>query len=239
MNDGQEIKLFKFKQFKLSHHNSTMKVGTDGLLLGSWADVSNDKRILDVGTGCGLIALMLAQRNTDAQIDAIDIDEQSVNEANLNFLTSQWKNRVMAFEASVQEFEPKQKYDHIVSNPPFFENGSPSPVYERHYARHTETLPLKVLIKNADRLLNVEGMLSVIIPNEIEIAFVENGFKNGLHLIRRTLFHSKQDNKPERSMLCLSKIKKPIIENTLVHYNQDGSWTEGYKNLTQDYHIKL
>lgn len=239
MNANNFRKRFKFKQFALTHHNSTMKVGTDGVLLGAWAEVHENNRILDVGTGCGLIALMAAQRNNIGIVDAIDIDSASIEEAKSNFDASPWATRLNAIQTSIQDFHPEKKYDHILSNPPFFEHGTSSPLSQRHKARHTITLPTNDLVVHASRLLTDNGMLSVIVPYDIEPLLVNNGEENGFFLIRKTLFYSKQGNKPERSLLCLSKTKNNLKSDSLVHYNDDGSWTEGYKILTRDYHIKL
>ncbi|MTI39641.1 tRNA1(Val) (adenine(37)-N6)-methyltransferase [Fulvivirga lutimaris] len=239
MNANNSRKRFKFKQFELTHHNSTMKVGTDGVLLGSWVEVHENKNILDVGTGCGLIALMAAQRNSNGIIDAIDIDGPSIEEAKSNLDASPWKTRLNAIQTSLQDFEPEKKYDHILSNPPFFESGTISPVSERHKARHTVTLPINELITHTYRLLTNNGRLSVIIPCNLEPQLANYGEEKGFFLIRKTLFYSKKGNKPERSLLCLSKIEQNLEPNNLVHYNDDGTWTEGYKNLTKDYHIKL
>lgn len=239
MNAKASRKRFKFKQFELYHHNSSMKVGTDGVLLGAWANVKEANNILDVGTGCGLIALMAAQRNSEAHIDAIDIDRSSVQEANTNFELSPWKHRMNAIESSIQDFNHNLRYDHILSNPPFFLDGTSSPVDKRHKARHTITLPVNELIEHAVRLLNSTGKLSVIIPTSLEQQLIEISLMYQLHLIKRTLFYSKRGNKPERSLLCLSKTQQSLTEDTLIHYNSDGAWTDDYKNLTSTYHINL
>lgn len=216
-----------------------MKVGTDGVLLGAWAEVHDSKNILDIGTGCGLIALMAAQRSSSAIIDAIDIDNSSVEEARSNFKASPWGKRMNAYHSSLQDLNPQQKYDHILSNPPFFTHGTKSPTAARERARHTVALPINELVKHAVRLLDDNGKLSVIIPYDIETDFLNYCDQAGLYLKKKTLFYSKYGNKPERSLLCISKMKCKTEEDSIVHYNEDGIWSDDYKALTKDYHIKL
>lgn len=155
---------FRFKRFKVSHGQSSMKVGADAVLLGAWAPALMPRKILDVGTGCGLIALMLAQRFPDARILAIDIHEPSVAEAALNFANSPWPCRL---EARLAEFPLgiiDKKFDLIVSNPPFFDAGVASPASPREIARHVGSLSPLVLIQNAVHLLNPGGSLAMIFP---------------------------------------------------------------------------
>ena len=132
--------MFRFKQFTVCDERSAMKIGTDGVLVGAWADVEDDWRILDVGTGTGLIALMLAQRNASAKIVGIDISHEAVEEARDNFSRSPWATRLSAIEGDVCGFEGSEKFDHIVSNPPYFVDSLHSPDALRTMARHTSSL---------------------------------------------------------------------------------------------------
>lgn len=156
---------FKFKQFAVHHDRSSLKVGTDAVLLGAWADVADAKRILDIGTGSGVIALMLAQRSS-AQIDAIDIDEESTKQAQENFLDSSWSNRLKAYNISLNDFTAtaRAKYDLVVSNPPYFTDSFKPTDPQRFSARHNDQLPINELAENTAKLLSPTGRFCVILP---------------------------------------------------------------------------
>lgn len=233
--------IFRFKQFDLRHGNSSMKVGTDAVLLGAWANVNNSERILDIGTGCGIIALMLAQKNNVAQIDAIDIDKSSVHEAGINFSNSPWNNRLNVFQCSIQSYKPRFKYDHIVSNPPFFTEGTSSPVDQRHSARHMDKLSFLELIIHSELLMVKGGSLSLIIPTSQSENCIDLANSSGLKLSRRLTFYPKKDVVAERSLMTFVKTDQKIItqEETLIHYDELNNWTEDYKILTKEFHLKL
>jgi len=157
---------FQFKQFRIVQERSAMKVGMDGVLIGAWADVSDTANILDVGTGTGLIALMMAQRSPLASIDAIEIDQQAFKESVLNVNESPWNDRIKVTCISFQEFlkRPEKKYDLIISNPPYFSNGVKAPDLIRSRARHDDELPLNELIAGIAQLLNARGSAALILP---------------------------------------------------------------------------
>lgn len=239
MAKGESI--FRFKQFDVIHGNGSMKVGTDALLLGAWVNVDGCERILDIGTGCGVIALILAQKNQDAYIDAIDIDENSIEETRMNFEKSPWKENLRAYHTNLQSFNPLHKYNHIVSNPPFFTKGTSSPIEQRHSARHMDKLTFHELIEHSGRLLDEEGQLSLIIPVNQSHDCIEFALKSNLQLARRLMFYPKKESKPERSILTFIKRNEilKVEEETLIHYNELNEWTEDYKTLTKEFHIKL
>ncbi len=234
----EEPRTFQFKQFNIIHQHSAMKVGTDGVLLGAWVDLADAKRILDVGTGSGLIALMAAQKNDHSLIDAIDNENGAVKEAQLNIAVSPWPERIKAHHIPLQQFNPNYLYDHIVSNPPFFKNGSASPVVNRHNARHTNTLTYDELLCHATRLLHAEGKFSIIAPSTECDLMLELALKNRLHLIRKATFASRKNKKPVRVLLCFSKDQRIIDEEHIIHYNEDNSWSEQYRALTRNFYIK-
>ncbi|MEQ8927660.1 MAG: methyltransferase [Fulvivirga sp.] len=231
--------IFQFKQFEVSHRNSSMRVGTDAVVLGAWADISNQKKILEVGTGCGIISLMIAQRNADAIIDAIDIDEGSVEEARLNFNRSPWSKRLSVCKNSFQSFEPNQKYDHIISNPPFFESGTKSPVNKRQNARHTNMLTFEELIKNTKKLLAENGKLSLIIPFEEQERMYDVIERQQLNIHKKLNFKAKETTKIERVLLTIGSNTTEKEELSMYQYNADGTWSSDYKNLTKDFYLKL
>lgn len=147
------LDVFQFKQFSVRHAKSGMKVGTDSVLLGAWADFVARNRILDVGAGTGILALMAAQRNADAMVDAVEIDAVAAEEALQNAENSAWGGRIKIFECDFLRFESGSKYDYIVSNPPFFDSGERAPDARRAMARHTDTLPFSEFFGRCKSLL--------------------------------------------------------------------------------------
>ncbi|MTI24555.1 methyltransferase [Fulvivirga kasyanovii] len=232
---------FDFKQFSIKQECSAMKVGTDGVLLGAWTNVTGSKTVLDIGTGTGLIALMIAQRNPVASIHAIEIDQASAAEALTNVSHSPWADRVKVFHESIQDFSAHatHAYDLIVSNPPFFNSGTASPSANRHQARHTGQLPQKDLIQTVAGLLSDQGRFSVIIPVTESDNFISMAADYGLHPCHITTFFPKAHKPSERHLIEFTRTEGPAREDRLVQYLEHGEWTEGYKNLTRDFHIKL
>ena len=153
---------FQFKQFTIRQEKCAMKVGTDGVLLGAWADVTQARRLLDIGTGTGLIAIMAAQRNPELIIDAIEIDPAAFEQARENANNTPWRERIHIFQGKVQTFAPAYKYDTIVCNPPFFINSTKNPALNRTLARHCETLSHEDILQVSYHLLLPEGKLCVI-----------------------------------------------------------------------------
>ena len=229
---------FRFKQFAIEDSKCAMKVGTDGVLLGCWSPTGT--RILDVGTGSGLIARMLMQRCPEAQVDAIDIDPAAVEQAR--------ENGVNAYHSSLQEWPNHKykisniKYDVVVSNPPYFQNSLKNPDKGRQLARHTDTLSYAELIHHSARLLKPEGQLALILPAEAEqevrtLAVSENLFPT---LITRVF---SKESKPARRVLLafshcpISNIQYPIIEDTLVLEDDKGSRSRPYQDLCRDFYL--
>lgn len=230
---------FDFKQFSLSNDISAMKISTDGVLLGAWADVRNKKRILDVGTGTGLIALMLAQRNDNALITALDIDDNAFKEATLNTENSPWKDRVNVPHCDFKQFASSEKYDLIVSNPPYFNNGIKAPDSSRATARHNDTLEYSDIIKATQFLLSESGIISLIAPadrlDDISYEATVNGFK--IHRI--TTVFNKPGAKPIRILVEFGKEDKISERKTLYIRNENNQYSQEYKTLTKDFYINF
>lgn len=218
-----------------------MKVGTDGVLLGAWTNVTGSKTVLDIGTGTGLIALMIAQRNPVASIHAIEIDQDSAAEASANVSRSPWADRVKVFHESIQNFSAlaTHAYDLIVSNPPFFNSGTASPSANRHQARHTIQLPQKDLIQSVTGLLSDQGRFSVIIPVTESDHFIGMAAACGLRPSHITIFFPKAHKPSERHLIEFTRTEGSTTQDQLVQYLEHGEWTEEYKNLTRDFHLKL
>ncbi|MBR6829235.1 MAG: methyltransferase [Paludibacteraceae bacterium] len=215
-----------------------MKVGTDGVLLGAWAPVSELKiknsklRILDVGTGSGLIARMLMQRCPEAEVEGIDIDEAAVEQAR--------ENGVKAFVSSLQNWQGS--YDLIVSNPPYFQNSLKNPDEGRKAARHTDTLSYAELVHHSARLLTEHGQLALILPAEVENEIRQLAAVENLFLTHVTRVYSKENKKPKRVLLAFEKLKiknyeLKISEDTLILEDEKGGRSAAYSELCKEFYL--
>ena len=216
-----------------------MKVGTDAVLLGASVDVSGAGNILEIGTGCGVIALMLAQRS-QAIIDAIDIDEASVIQARQNAEASPWKDRMQFIHSSLQDYSLKSKklYDTVVCNPPYFSRSLKSPVKTRNVARHNDTLTFTELVDISAKLITDTGSLWVILPvNEFD-DFLEDARSHRFHIHYIMKITSIEDRAFQRMILQLRKIPpNTIIERQLAIKSADKSYTSEYKELTGEFYL--
>lgn len=233
--------MFHFRQFSLEDKFSAMKVGTDAVLLGSWAQPENPGRILDIGTGCGIIALMMAQR-TEAYIDAVEIDQQAAEEAHKNAKNSPWPARINIFHSSFQSFSEKSEilYDLIISNPPFFSNSLKSPDKNRNLSRHNDVLPVCVFIEGASTCLDEVGKLSVIVPAQDEFTWKTEAAKYRLFPIRSCVVMPREGKAAARVMMEFTR--KAIGGETrevLFIRDAEGKYTQSYIDLTYDFYLGL
>ncbi|MBR0296054.1 MAG: methyltransferase [Paludibacteraceae bacterium] len=228
---------FRFKQFEVCHAGCAMKVGTDGVLLGAWA--SCQQRILDVGTGSGLIALMLAQRFEAAQIDAVDIDGDAVRQATDNFAHSKWSNRLHCRQIAVQDLAKEDvRYDAIVSNPPYFVDSLKNPNLQRQTARHTDTLSYEELLASCEHLLTADGVLSLILPAESEQVVLETAKSVGLYPTRLVHVYSKPGKPVKRILLELQKRNdQPCEESHFYIESATSPRSDEYTALTKDFYL--
>ncbi len=233
-------KLFHFKKFSVRHDRSSMKVGTDGVLLGAWVDVTNASHILDVGTGTGIIALMLAQRTKPSvQIEAIEIDQHASEDANENFISSHWSERLTLHHDPVQNFTSSKQFDLIVSNPPYFISSFKPPHAQRTVARHTESLSFIDLINAAKRLLSEKGKLNVVLPYTEGLQFIVLATENGFYCSKKWSFRARKEKPIERWLLEFSKDKTSPEEGEILLYSSGEEWSEGYQKLTKEFYLKL
>lgn len=217
-----------------------MKVGTDGVLLGAWVENNGEKRILDVGTGTGLVALMLAQRFPRAMIKGIDIEKDAVEEAKENVELSPWQDRLAAEQVSLQNYANRgEHFDLVVSNPPYFTNGTQSPSITRHRARHSETLSYTDLAQCSERVLNPGGTLAVILPAPSRDTFVEQAKRCDLYLWRILNFRPKPSKEIERVLLQFGRTQESIRKENLCQYDEAGKWSSAYQALTKEYYLNL
>ena len=217
-----------------------MKVGTDGVLLGAWADVAEDANILDVGTGSGIIAIMAAQRNASAHVTALDIDADAVVQAQANIKASEWGNRIVCKHIDIKEYRSDAKFDHIISNPPYFIENTHSPNPQRNAARSVESLPFRELVSSAERLLKVGGKLSVVLPTESASLFRYEAFER-LWLSRLCSVITVDGDAPKRMLMEFVYTDKPLMPRCeeLSIQHRDGSYSLKYRELTKDFYLNF
>jgi tRNA1Val (adenine37-N6)-methyltransferase len=216
-----------------------MKLGTDSVLLGAWAKTNKVKKILDIGTGTGVIALMLAQR-TDAEIDAIDIEYAAHVQAKENFLESKWHHRLKSFHCSLQEFSPSKKYDLIISNPPYFLLPKSHKEKEGMQARYTHLLSFGDLAEHVVRLLASKGKFYVIFPIYEGTIFTNEAEKKKLYLTNYVWVKTTNRKKfPKRILMEFGFSENKDMDDSMVIIQAENKFTEEYKNLTRDYFLQF
>ncbi len=232
---------FQFKQFLVRQQKTAMKVGTDGVLLGAWVNVQNEQKILDIGTGTGVIALMMAQR-TSAQITGIEIEKNAADEARENCQNSPWPDRIKIKYVSFQEFafRSDEKFDVIVSNPPFFENDQKSADGKLAIAKHSDFLTFDELLFGAEKLLTSEGKLAIILPVIQAERFLEKAKKTGLYLFRLTKIKPTPDKEVNRYLMEFSKKNTELKNDCLTIFEKDARhFSKPYQNLTKDFYLNF
>jgi tRNA1Val (adenine37-N6)-methyltransferase len=237
-------KAFQFKEFKIEQDRCAMKIGTDGVLLGAWASLEHQPdSILDIGTGTGLIALMLAQRSPALLIDALEIDEDAYEQAVDNFEQSNWGDRLFcyhaAFDEFVEEMQDEEKYELIISNPPFYAEDYTSENASRNKARFAEALPFSELVEGVSKLLHPEGEFNTIIPYKEEKDFLALASEFGLSPNKITRVRGNETSAIKRSLLSFSFKEIDLQENELIIEISRHNYTEAYKNLVKDFYLKL
>ncbi len=245
---------FRFKQFTVWHDRCAMKVGTDGVLLGAWAGPGrpggmsggSPQTILDIGTGSGLVALMLAQRFPEAQVTGIDSDAEAAAQARENFAVSPWPQRLRAAHISLQEFcrgtaatAAARRFDLVVSNPPFYDTTLTSPDPLRTAARHTGGLTHEELLLLSAGLLSDTGVFSLIVPSESEKSILRLADRSRLHLHRLTRVYSKPSSRPRRILASFGRQQLPQpLEDSLTLTDTDGTRSPEHIRLTRDFYLE-
>lgn len=230
---------FTFQKFTIHQDRCAMKVGTDGVLLGAWAH--GGKRILDIGTGTGLVAIMMAQRFADAHVTAVEIDHNAALQACDNASCSPFASRIGIVETSVQNFDVygTQLFDSIVSNPPFFTDSLKNPDSQRATARHADTLPYRDLFTAVKRLLAEDGEFSAIIPSDCLTSFIAEAYLAHLVPIRRLAIRTTPRKQPKRHLVSFGHTSSAsnATNEELCLMNPDGSRSDWYINLTSDFYL--
>ena len=233
---------FKFKEFEIHQDRCAMKIGTDGVLLGAWVSLENEpSNILDIGAGTGIITLQLAQRSKAETIDAVEIDDDAYEQCTENLENSPWGDRVFCYHASVQEFaiEIEEKYDLIITNPPFYSEDYKTESKARDKARFNDALSFEHLIASVGKLLSEEGIFALIIPRKEEDNFIELASEVGLSPERICRVRGTQNSKVKRSMIALSfRSTKAIFEELIIETSRH-EYTEEYIKLVKDFYLKM
>lgn len=232
--------MFRFKHFTIDDSRTAMKIGTDGVLIGAWADVEQDGEILDVGTGSGIIAIMAAQRNAKAHITALDIDADAVAQTRENVEATAWGERIEPLCEDVKSFASDRQFDHIISNPPYFVERTLSPNPQRSVARSAESLPFAELVACAERLLKEGGKLSVVLPVESASLFRYAAFER-LWLRRLCSVVTVEGDAPKRVLMEFVRASEPLMPRCeeLTIQLGDGSYSSKYRALTKDFYLNF
>ena len=230
---------FKFKQFTIEQGSCAMKVGTDGCLLGGWFDCSQSQRILDVGTGSGLIAIMAAQR-CNAMVTGIEIDNEAALQAKDNVKNSPWCDRVEIIKKDLLEYVPEELFDTIVSNPPYFVNSMKCDDASRTLARHSDSLGSEEFFACADRLLAPHGKVSIVIPCDIVEEWRRSANGYGFVASRLAYIKTTPRKAPKRVLLEFSRGNAvECIESTLVLENSPGVYSKEAQDILRDFYLKI
>ncbi|MGB1971113.1 MAG: tRNA1(Val) (adenine(37)-N6)-methyltransferase [Flavobacteriaceae bacterium] len=232
--------LFHFQQFSVRQCASAMKIGTDGVLLGAWSEIQpKAKTVLDIGTGTGLIALMLAQRFPEVTIDALEIDQGAANEAAFNFNKSPWSDRLMIIHCALEDFTVQRanKYDHIICNPPFYKGSYPIKNPARDLARNNRSLTYDKLFNTVKNLLSESGTFSLITPVDAVDAVCLNAEQAQLHLTRQTLVRGHRDSKFKRALMTFSRQEQERVSKTLTLEVTRHQRTTAHQKLVADFYL--
>lgn len=233
--------MFSFKQFTIQDSVCAMKVGTDGVLLGAWADMHSpvpNPEILDIGTGSGLIAIMLAQRFDSAHIDAIDIDSSAIQQTNENVNDCPFASRISAWEIDLGMMNETKKYNLIVSNPPFYQEDTSCPDTKRDTARHTSSLPFDTLLSKASALLDTDGTFCVIVPTSAATELIGSSALYGLYLYKKTDIHTTTRKPAKRTLLAFTHNRNvDSLLSKLFLRDESNEISQEYRKLTEDFYL--
>lgn len=237
--------MFQFKQFSIRQEQSAMKVGTDSILLGAWAEFENDsRRILDIGAGTGILSLMLAQRFSKAKIDAVEIEQNAFDECTWNFEHSNWRNRLSVFHYSIQEFiemnnSSLRRYDAIISNPPFFNETILPTSKGRLMARNTLSLSFEDLVTSVSKLVKEDGLFATIIPYSSELQFRNICESKGLHLKKCCRVKGTPNTEIKRSLLLFTFEKRSPEITEISIENSRHNYTKAFIEITKDFYLNF
>ena len=228
---------FRFKRFMVNQGDCAMKVGTDGVLLGAWADIPQGCSVLDIGTGTGVIALMAAQRGA-GKVVAIEIDAAAAVQAAANASQSEWADKIEVVTADVAGYHSDIRFERILSNPPYFRDSLRCPDSGRNTARHNDSLSYEVLIRCSVGLLSDDGLLCVVLPFDAAGTFVRCAQTAGLCLVRRTDVVTAPGREPKRSLMSFSVTHAQPLTDVLCIRDSNGTESAEYIELVRDFYLK-
>lgn len=235
-------KPFTFKQFSVNQDRCAMKIGTDGVLLGAWTSIRhNPFNVLDIGSGTGILSLMIAQRSKAEQIEAIEIDDDAYEQCSENFENSPWNDRLFCYHASLIEFveEVEDTFDLIICNPPFYSEDYKSENKSRDLARFNDAMPFKHIIYAVDHLLAEDGLFSIIIPKKEENGFIKLASTVGLNTQRILHVKGNPDSDIKRSLIEFSYHETTVNISELIIETSRHNYTQDYIDLTKDFYLKM
>ena len=231
---------FQFKQFVVWHDKCAMKVGTDGVLLGAWTSIQGAHRILDIGTGTGLVALMLAQRSlSDSYIVALEIDVAAAEQAKENVSRSPWKNRIEVLQTDFIFYHSAEKFDVIVSNPPYFVDSLACSDQQRNTARHNNSLTYETLFKGVSELLAKEGRFTIVIPSDVVDRVKLIAINYGIYAFEQLNVITKPGGTPKRTLISFSFKKQVCLIEELLTEVSRHQYSEEYIALTREYYLNM
>ena len=232
------MSVFRFKQFTIDQDLAGMKVGTDSIILGSVIKIkSKYKDILDVGAGTGILTLMMAQRTSNSNITAVEIDSNSYNQANINIDNCKWNDRINLIHADAKHLKTDDKYDLIICNPPYFINSKQSIITSKNTARHQVELTFKDLLNIWDKIGNNNSDLACILPIKESNKLFDMVKNYGNYLAYHLEIRSNQNSNPKRAVMLFSKNKMETIKSELCIHNNEGGYSEAYINMTKDFYL--
>lgn len=234
--------MFHFKKFSIDDSSAAMKIGTDSVLLGAWTACENETRILDIGTGSGILALMMAQRNKSIPVDAVELEPEAACLANINVQMSPWPHQVKVFNTSIQDYyvESPHKYSLVISNPPFFTDSLKTPGKARTMARHNDTLPVDVLLKITSGVLKENGKAAFIIAADAFGNWTREASNLFLFPALITRVKSSVNHLPHRIMVVFTREKKHVTpDNDLFIYSSKNIYSNEYRELTKAFYLNF
>lgn len=229
---------FDFKRFRINQDRCPMKVGTDGVLLGAWFPLESGDKVLDIGTGTGLVAIMAAQRGAGS-VTAVEIDPDAAGQAHENAADSPWADKIHVECADIARFTAESGFDRIISNPPYFRDSLRCPDSGRSTARHNDSLSYETLVRCSAALLAPGGLLCVVLPFDAVGDFTKCATVQGLNLCRRTDVITVPGKQPKRSLLAFGKRKSELLTEVIAMCGSDGNETSDYINLVRDFYLKF
>lgn len=232
---------FQFKQFKIDQGQTAMKVTTEGCIFGAWVarQAISSERILDIGTGTGLLSLMLAQELAEAEIHAVEINEEAANQARQNFKESSWNGRLSIHQQTIQEFQNEGKFDLIISNPPFFKQSLNSPKANVNLARHDDSLSQQDLIDAIKLNLSQEGRAYILYPEREANSFRQLAIEEGMFPVEELTVFNSPDSKIFRTIMAYTKQDSSLEKSDLVIKDTEGNYTRDFVELLKEYYLHL